>query len=1007
MHSATENQRLLNVEHGAGVENGWAFPTSFAQQRLWLLNQLEPHNTAYSIPWSMRLHGDLNVEALEDSLNEIVSRHDVFRTTFRISQGEPIQFVADSLRIRLSKTDLSNWPERESEASRIAQQEADTPLNLESGPLIRSQLIRMSGCDHILLLTIHHIVFDGWSRRIFARELASCYQAFQLGEPSPLAPLPLQYADFAVWQRKLMSGKSFAKQLAYWKEQLANPPAALNLPTDRPRPAVQSHRGGRIPASLSPALSRRVVQFAREYNASIFMVLLAAFHALLSRYSGDEDILVGTPIANRTRPDIENLIGLFANTLVLRGRLAGNPSFAELVRRSKQTALDAYAHQDIPFEKLVEETNPERSLSRNPLFQVMFSLQNAASESFHLSGIEVKVLESKADTAKFDLSIFLSETEDGIRGRVEYNTDLYDRETIERLWKHYVRLLEAAIEKPELPFSQLPLLTDAERDQLLVEWNDTTADYPSSLCVHTWFEQQAERTPQSVACVWEETELSYRELNERANQLAWFLRRLGAAPGERVGVYLKRSAAMLVALLGVQKSGAAYVPLDPAYPAERLRLTLEQAGVTATVTEKELEDGLPEGGTGTSAARRVCLDRDAEAIARENRGNPACLAQPDDLIYVMFTSGSTGRPKGVEVSHRSVVNLLATMAEKLHMGPDDVFPALASFAFDVCIPELYLGLVTGGRVVIGRERLASDGHELAAFLRGVGATVVHATPTSWQLLLEAGFTGAGLKRAIGAEALPAGLSNRLLQADSSLYNFYGPTETTVWSTVHHFQNADEPIVIGRPLANTRIYILDPERQPVPVGVEGELYIGGTGVARGYLNRPDLTAERFLADPFRPGERMYRTGDRARYRSDGRIEYLGRADFQVKLRGYRIELGEIEAVLAQHPMVKQCVATVREDAPGDLRLVAYVVRQHSASAAETEWHRWLKERLPEYMVPAHIVTLENFPLSANGKVDRKQLPKVTYQRGDDEPYFAARTPVQDITAAIWCEVLKLQ
>jgi amino acid adenylation domain-containing protein len=999
------NQLLSASKPPAGpAENLWAFPLSFSQQRLWLLDQIEPGGTSYSIPWSFRLIGALHAQALEKSLNEIVRRHETLRTTFTSQNGEPVQLVHESLAISLAFTDLSSGDlaSRNEQAVQQAREEAGRPIDLEKGPLIRGRLIRLGDQEHVLLLTLHHIAFDGWSRRVFARELSELYEAFRAGDSSPLPELRLQYADYVVWQRKKLAGKALEKQLAYWKKQLAAAPANLNLPADHPRPAVQTFRG----TALSIAFSRKTYDdlsaLASNSGATLFMLLLAGFQALLSRYSGDTDILVGTPIANRTRTETEEMIGLFASTLVLRGDLAGDPTVLELLRRTKQTALDAYANQDVPFEKLVEELNPERSLSHNPLFQVMFSLQNAARQGFQLSGLEITPLRATIETAKFDLSMFLTESPDGLGGRIEYNTDLFEGATIERVWRHYERLLAGAVANPELRLSELPLMGNDEQEEMLTRWNNNAAVFPDC-CVHEWFEQQARATPGAIACRFEEERLTYGELNEKANQLAHDLAERGAQAGERIGVYLERSLDLLIALLAVQKSGAAYVPVDPGYPSERIKQILEQAQVQALVTQSSLAASVPE-----NRALVICLDREQAAIAGQSRQNLGQRAQPEDAVYVMFTSGSTGRPKGVEVPHRAVVNLLASMAQELQMSERDVFPALASFAFDMCIPELYLALVTGGTVALGKARLAADGAELAAFLQGSGATIVHATPTTWRLLLEAGFTGKGLKRAIGAEALPPELCRRLLEAEPSLYNFYGPTETTVWSTLQHFRSAAEAVSIGRPLANTRIYILDNRQQPVPVGVEGEVYIGGAGVAHGYLHQPALTAERFGRDPFVSGGRMYRTGDRARYWADGRIEYRGRADFQVKLRGYRIELGEIEAVLVQHASVAQSVASVREDRPGDQRLVAYVVAQAGARMDEAELRAWVKTRLPDYMVPVRVVTVEGFALTPNGKVDRQQLPAVEYRRlEEEESYQAARTPVEEVMAGIWAEVLKLE
>ena len=1001
---------------GAGT---YVFPATFAQQRLWFLEQLQPGGTSYLIPWSLRISGNLDPEALRRSLNEIVRRHEILRTTFSWKDGAPVQVVAGELSVPMPVLDLSARanPERanpEEEAQKLAFAEAHKPFDLERGPLVRAQLLRLGADEHILLLTLHHIIFDGWSRRIMIRELDALYEAFGAGRPSPLPEPKLQYGDYAVWQRKQFQGANLEKQLSYWKQQLAGIPATLDLPSDRPRPAVQSFNGAKLSVSFSKDFVDRLQSFSRERGATLFMTLLAGFQVLLSRYSNQDDVVVGTPIASRNRAELEEMIGFFANTLVLRAQLSADPSFNDVLAQVKETALGAYAHQDVPFEKLVEELRPERNLSQNPLFQVMFSLQNAPRQAFELAGLKVSAMDSSEAAAKFDISAFLSETPDGLRGRFEYNTDLFDAETIQQMIAHYEVLLESALAHPAAKISRLQLLTAKERNQILVEWNATAAEYPRDLCLHQMIERQAALTPKAVACVLagettaDDKSLSYGELDAKANQLAHALRNRGVGPGQRVGIFVERSLEMMVGLLGIQKAGAAYVPLDPAYPAERIRLTLEDAQLRVLLTQQALVASLPESG-----AEAICLDADWAEIAKESDASPDVSVTPEDLAYVIFTSGSTGRPKGVLVRHRGVVNLLTAMAKELKMGAADVFPALASFAFDMCIPELYLALISGGRVVIGKRQLAANGEELAELLRRVGATVIHATPTTWSLLLEAGFTGKGLKRVIGAEPLPSDLCRRLLTADNSLYNFYGPTETTVWSAFHHFHSADEPVVVGRPLANQQIYILDKDLQPVPVGVAGEIHIGGDGVAAGYLGQPEVSAAKFIPDPFsaQPGATFYKTGDLGRFLADGRIEFQGRADHQVKIRGYRIELGEIEAALGKHPSVQKCVVIAREDVPGDKRLVGYVIpaaqQGVSANINAAELRSWVKERVPDYMVPVAMVEMERFPLSPNGKVDRSRLPAPEYTRPELESEFQGpRTPAEEIICAIWAEVLKL-
>lgn len=808
------------------------------------------------------------------------------------------------------------------------------------------------------------------------------------------------------------------QQLAYWKEHLAGAPASLDLPTDRPRPAVQAFKGITTTFTLPRPLLEGLNDLSCKNDVTLFITLLAGFKALLSRYSGQEDIVVGTAVNGGNLLQTPAPVGLLSNTLPLRTKLSGDPSFQEIIIRVKETTLGGYAHQEVPLETLVEELRLELSLSHHPLVQVLFALQDA--NTLQSNGLESKLIGSGTGAATCDMFLWMLEGREGLEGRLECDGELFDSATLERFVEHYHVLLEAVISNPGLRLSQLPLLASAERQRLLVDWNATEFEYPRSLCLHQWFEQQAERTPEAIACMLPgETEpgdgmvpgrgngdqqLTYSELNGRANQVGHYLRQRGIGPGQRVGVYVERSLQMMVALLGIQKSGAAYVPLDPAYPSERVRLTLEDAQVSVVLTQQALLAALPE-----HQAEVFCLDTDWEKIARQSRSNFSSGATPKDLVYVIFTSGSTGRPKGVQVPHGAVVNLLSFMAQELRMGPRDVFPALASFAFDMCIPELYLGLVTGGMVVIGRRNLAANGEELARLLRRIGATIIHATPTTWNLLLEAGFSGRGLKRIIGAEPLPPELATRLLEADASLYNFYGPTETTVWSAFHHFRSEHEPIVIGRPLANTQIYILDRNLQPTPIGVPGEIHIGGDGVARGYLNRPELTAEKFIPNPFshKPDARLYKTGDLGRYLVDGRIEFQGRSDNQVKVRGYRIELGEIEAALGRHASVQECIVIAREDLPGDKQLVGYVVPNSGQSIDVSALRAWVKERLPEYMVPRAIVGMSRLPRLPNGKVDRKNVPAPDYTRPElAREYLAPRTPGEEVMANIWATVLKL-
>lgn len=986
-------------------------PASFAQQRVWFLDQFEPDNPTFNIAYTMKISGEVNLDAIEKSLNLIVERHESLRTSFRTLGDDPVQVIHRFIPLPFRRIDLSalDPDASDAEARRLIAEDANRAFDLSQVPLARATYFKLSEQGHYLLINIHHIISDRWSIGVLTQELATTYAAVIDGKTPELPPLPLQYADYSVWQREWLRGEALEKQLEYWKGKLKDVPPVLELPTDRPRQATESLRGDVAYLTLPCALRDKLNRLSRNHGATLFMTLLAGFQALLSRHSGQDDIVVGTAIANRTHPDLEKVIGFFLNTLPLRTRLNDDPSFAEILERAKDTALGAYAHQDMPFEKLVEELKPERSLSHSPLVQVFFVLQNAPTESFEMKGLALKHVPSGTKTVKGDMYLSMHESENGIEGRLEYSTDLFDAATMERLLGHFQVLLEAAADHPEVKLSELPLLTEAERQRILIDRDATHFDYPRDACLHQLFEQQAEKTPDAVACLLpgdtaeHDQYLTYSELNRRANQLAHALQKRGAGPGKRIGIFIERSIEMMVGLLAIQKSGAAYVPLDPAYPTERIRLTLEDAQVALILTEESLLPYLPE-------RHREVLCLDLAEINKESVSNLGKTACPEDSVYVIFTSGSTGRPKGVQVPHRAVVNLLSFMGRELGMGPDDVFPALASFAFDMCIPELYLALVTGGRVVIGGKDLAGNGEELSALLERTGSTIVHATPTTWRLLLEAGFSGKGRKRVIGAEALPRELCRRMLIEDASLYNFYGPTETTVWSTWHHFTLPDEPVVVGRPISNTQVYILDRRLQPVPAGVYGEIFISGDGVSQGYLNRPELTAEKFLNNPFagRADRKMYRTGDVGRFLADGRIEFQGRADYQVKVRGYRIELGEIEAVIGRHPAVDQNVVVAREDVAGDKRLVAYLVVRPERRVDAAELRSWAQERLPEYMVPVAWVAMENLPLSSNGKVDRKQLPMPQYSRPElRAEYSRPRTPEEELIAGIWSEVLKVQ
>jgi amino acid adenylation domain-containing protein len=985
-------------------------PLSFSQQRLWFLDQYEPGKPFYNIPFGLRFSGPLNITALEQSLDEIIRRHELLRTVFSVVDGEPVQIIAPPVRGSLALVDLRDRSEneREDETRRLANGEARRAFDLREGPLCRTTLIRLAEDDHLLVLVMHHIVSDGWSMGVFHRELSSLYRAFSQSQPSPLADLPIQYADYAVWQRQWFKGPELERQLSYWKKQLGGAPVILSLPTDHPRPAVQSYRGARRTMELSGDLTRELKALSRKEGVTLFMTLLAAFQTLLYRYTGQEDLLVGSPIANRTRTEIEPLIGFFVNTLVLRGDLSGNPTFRQVLHRVRKVALEAYEHQDLPFEKLVEELNPQRSLSHAPLFQVMFVLQNAPAAHRDLPGLTWNQVKLDNGTTKFDLSVAMIEQSDGIKGSLEYSTDLFDEATIIRLSRHFTTLLEGIVADPEQCISDLPILTGPERRELLIGWNDTKRDYARDKCIHRWFEEQVEKTPEAIAVVFEDTKLTYRELNRRANHLARYLIGLGVGPEIGVGICVERSPELIIGILGILKAGGAYIPLDPCLPKERMAFICKDTRIPVLLSQERLIEALP-----PFTGELVCLDRDWERISRESNDNPESGATAENLAYIIYTSGSTGRPKGVQVSHSGVVNVLTHVKESLGVSEQDAIPLVANICFDISVMEFFLPLVTGARLIVASTHVALDGGRLERMLSDHRMTILHATPATWRVLLQTAWSGLdGLTILSGGEALQSDLAGQLLTKGHVLWNLYGPTETTIYSSAAAYRpgSHDPAVSIGRPIANTQIYILDNRLQPLPVGVAGQLCIGGDGLTRGYLNRPDLTAEGFVPNPFsnEPGARLYTTGDSARYLPDGNIEVLGRMDHQIKLRGFRIEPGEIESVLSEHPGIFQSIVLAREDTRGDKRLVAYVVTRGIASGTANQLRAYLKEKLPEYMVPSAYVFLEDMPLTSNGKLDRKALPAPDRSYREFEHGFAAPgTPVEEMIAGIWAEVLKLE
>ena len=1008
------------------------YPLSHGQRALWSLQQLASKGVAYNVAHAVRIRTELDVPALRRAFQKLVDRHPALRTTFAAPHREPVQRVYKHTEVCFRVEDASTWSEAYLN-DRLAE-EIYRPFDLERGPLMRVNIFSLSPQEYLLLLMMHHIVTDMWSLALIMYEVSQFYREEVTGEPPTLKPLRAQYTDYVRWQAEMLAGPEGERLWAYWQKQLAGELPVLNLPTDRPRPPVQTDRGAAQSVRFSAELTQALKSLSKAHGATLYMTVLAAFQVLLHRYTGQEDILIGSPKAGRSRK-VARMVGYFINPVVLRADLSGNLTFSTFLRHVRQTVLDAFEHDAYPFPLLVERLQPARDPSRSPLVQVMFSWQKTTrlvnsqrmtsfalgerGGGMKLGGLQLEAVALEQRVTPFDLTLLMAEADRELGAAVEYNVDLFDAATIRRMLGHLRTILESIVADPDQRISALPLLTEGERRQLLVEWNDTAADYPQGQCVHQLFEAQAERTPDAVAVVYEGEQLTYRELNRRANQLAHCLRKLGVGPEVLVGISVERSLEMVVGLLGILKAGGAYMPLDPTYPQERLAFMLEDTRVSVLLTQAHLVEQLPAPRITQYASRNthhatrkiIRLDADWETIAQESAENSISSVTPDNLAYVIYTSGSTGKPKGTLLQHRGLSNFASAYVQDLDIGPDSRVLQFASFSFDASLAEIFMALLAGATLCLVRRDTLISVPDLHRLLRDRMISTAILPPSILSILPAEGLPP--LRTLVSAgEACSPDIVARW-SSGRRFFNAYGPTEATVgptWYLVRDTSERATNVPIGRPIANTQVYLLDPYLQPVPIGVAGELHIGGVGLARGYLNRSELTAERFIPDPFsdEPGARLYKTGDLARYRPDGNIDFLGRTDHQVKVRGLRIELGEIEAVLEGHPVVRRAVALAREDTPGDKRLVAYVVPEGEDAPNVGELRGFLKERLPDYMVPSAFVTLEALPLTPNGKVDRQALPAPDGARPELEAtYVVPQTGVERAIAAVWQEALNVE
>jgi amino acid adenylation domain-containing protein len=998
---------------------GSVLPLSRGQQALWLLHRMAPERASYNVAFTARVLSALDTERLRRSFQALTKRHEMLRSTFALGDIGPVQRIETSVDIEIEEIDARSLSGGELRERLVAS--CRRPFDLERGPVFRIGHYRRGPTESVLLLTVHHIAIDAISIGLLVREWLTLYGADRDGVSANLDPLPARYGDFVRWQEEVLSGPSGQEMWSYWRGQLRDPIPTLDLPTDRPRPSQPSFLGGTHSFWIDESVAASLRQLAREQETTLFVVLLAAFWTLLFRYAGQADVIVGSPTAGRSRRAFEGLVGYFVNPVVLRGDLTADPTFRTLVDRARQVVLDGLRNGDFPFPTLVERLNPRREAGRSPIFQAEFNLArldqlrgDSASgghdvvSAFTLAGLQVEIFPIPQQEGQFDLSLEILDKAGSPHAHLKYATDLFDEGTIRRMAGHLEELLRGIVARPESRLSELPLLKGDERQQIILGWNQTERAYPLDKCLHELIEMQAGRTPESVAVESEAGSLSYRELDSRSNQLARWLRGVEVGPGVRVGIAMERSLEIVVGLLGILKAGGAYVPLDPDYPKDRLAFMLEDAQVGVLLTQRRLLDSLP-----AHAADVLMLDGSWAEVARESSAPLERVVTSKDLAYVIYTSGSTGKPKAAMNAHRGIVNRLLWMQEAYGLGADDTVLQKTPFSFDVSVWEFFWPLIAGARLVMARPEGHRDPGYLVRTIREKSVTTMHFVPTMLQAFLEEPGVEecTSLRRVIcSGEALPAELRDRFFdRLGCELHNLYGPTEAAVDVTAWECRRDDTRriVPIGRPVANTQVYVLDSRLEPQPIGVPGELYIGGVQVGLGYLGRPELTAERFVPDPFsdEPDARLYRTGDLARFLPDGSVAFLGRIDHQVKIRGFRIELGEIEAALLDHPAVREAVVVVREDRPGDPRLVGYCVADAPEADLEPELRAALRARLPEYMVPSVLLQLEKLPLLGNGKLDRRALPRPDRDlRREDREHVAPRNSTEEAVARIWAGVL---